>query len=71
MPSRTSGGPVGFARAAARNGLKVLLPWELAHTAIWDLTLRNGSPVVDAELPVLPRKGEIDTDPAWGTQPVV
>ncbi|GAA2760275.1 RDD family protein [Actinopolymorpha rutila] len=47
---RTPDGRVGFPRAAARNALKVLLPWELAHTAIWDLTLRIGSPVVDAVL---------------------
>lgn len=31
------GRPLGFGQALVRNALKVALPWELAHTAVWRL----------------------------------
>jgi hypothetical protein len=33
-----------FSRAFARSALKVLVPWELAHTAIWNSFTWPGTP---------------------------
>jgi uncharacterized RDD family membrane protein YckC len=42
------GGRPGWWRSLGRAVLKVFLPWELAHTAIWDLALRpDGGDVLD------------------------
>jgi uncharacterized RDD family membrane protein YckC len=32
----TSGGRLAWPRSLLRTGLKVTLPWELAHTAVWE-----------------------------------
>jgi uncharacterized RDD family membrane protein YckC len=38
------GGDVSFGRSLLRSALKVALPWELAHTAVWRLLVWPGDP---------------------------
>jgi len=35
-------GPLSFGRALLRNGLKVALPWELAHTGVFNIPTPQG-----------------------------
>ena len=37
------GAPLGLVRSLARTGVK-LVPWELAHAAVWGITLAGGVP---------------------------
>jgi uncharacterized RDD family membrane protein YckC len=39
-----NGGAVSLGRSLRRSGLKVALPWELAHTAVWRLLAWPGDP---------------------------
>jgi uncharacterized RDD family membrane protein YckC len=40
----SEGGPVGRGRSLLRTALKLTLPWELAHTAVWSLLTWPGDP---------------------------
>ena len=46
------GGPLAWSRSLGRTVLKFTVPWELAHTAVWDLLVWPGerSAVLDAVL---------------------
>jgi uncharacterized RDD family membrane protein YckC len=40
----SSGDRLSWPRSLLRTALKFTLPWELAHTAWWNLLLRSGNP---------------------------
>jgi uncharacterized RDD family membrane protein YckC len=46
------GGPLAWPRSLGRTALKFTVPWELAHTAVWDMLVWPGerSAVLDAVL---------------------
>jgi hypothetical protein len=45
--------PPSPARALTRSALKTLLPWELAHTAIWDIVVWPGEGGTDRDVVLL------------------
>lgn len=49
--SPVSGGPLGWRRSLARNGLKLALPWELGHTSVY--AFQSGSAAVGIVCAVL------------------
>jgi uncharacterized RDD family membrane protein YckC len=48
-----NGGAVSLGRSLLRSVLKVALPWELAHTAVWRLLVWPGDPQDQASLVLL------------------